>query len=405
MVRLTTICAQHSHNRNRRSGSRCMLPRLLLLVLLPLLHRSSPAVAQNARLHDLRLHQIQLIGTHNSYHIAPHKSVGELIRLAGPSVLQAIEYSHKPLPEQLQQLQIRQLELDLFADPDGGLFAKPLARNLLTAGHQDPGPDPNADGSLSQPGIKVLHAAGFDYATNVTTLQLALQQIRQWSRTAPHHLPVMILLELKESVPNPPGVRLVPWDATRIKELDQLILEIFPPATRLIPADLRQPADPSVRDAVRKRGWPPLQDLQGKVFFCLDNEGTWVRRYLDAQPQPEQAPLFVSADTSHPLAAWFKRNEPVTQFDEIQNLAKQGFLIRTRADADTTQARANDSTRREKAFASGAQYISTDFPEPVATFSDYCVRWPDQAPARISPLFPSITLKPAASDWEAATEP
>jgi len=81
---------------------------------------------------------------------------------------------------------------------------------------------------------------------------------------------------------------------------------------------------------------------------------------------------------------------------------KQGFLVRTRADADTTEARQNNTTRREKAFASGAQYISTDFPEPLAAFSDYCVRWPDHAPARISPLFPQITTHPRTTDWENA---
>jgi hypothetical protein len=398
MVRLKSRQLTCSHSEITRS----LCFRLITLLCLPVfLHSSIPALAQNHRLHDLRLHQIQLIGTHNSYHIAPHKTVADLIQLAGTSVLQGIEYTHKPLPQQLQQMQIRQLELDLFADPLGGLFAKPLARNLLANSNQDPGPDPNADGSLSQPGIKVLHAAGFDYATNVSTLRQALQQIRQWSQAAPHHLPVMILLELKESVPNPAGVRLVRWDTPRLKELDQLIHEIFPPTTRLIPADLRQPTDASVRDAVLKRGWPRLQDLQGKVFFCLDNEGPWVQRYLDAQTHPDQATLFVSADTSHPLAAWFKRNDPVTQFQEIQNLVRQGFLIRTRADADTTQARTNDTSRREQAFASGAQYISTDFPEPVAAFSDYCVRLSDHAPARISPLFPPLTDSPVAADWEA----
>ena len=374
----------------------------LMLLLAALLTPTLPAHAQQGLPGNLRLHQIQLIGTHNSYHIAPYKSVGQLIQLAGKSVLQAIEYTHRPLPEQLQHLQVRQLELDLFADPQGGLFANPLARRLLTTSGQDPGPDPNLDGSLSQPGIKILHAAGFDYATNVTTLKTALQQIRQWSQSFPQHLPVMILLELKESVPNPPGVQLVPWDTTRMQELDQLILQEFPAEKILRPADLRHADDPTVRAAVISRGWPKLQDCKGKVFFCLDNEGPWVRRYLAAQTDPAQAPVFVSTDTTHPLAAWFKRNDPVTQFDEIQQLVKQGFLVRTRADADTTQARQNNTTRREKAFASGAQYISTDFPEPVAAFSDYCVRWPDHAPARISPLLPQITTHPRTTDWENA---
>jgi len=381
-------------------GHRTTAP--LMLLLAALLTPTLPVYAQQGHPGNLRLHQIQLIGTHNSYHIAPHKSVGQLIQLAGKSVLQAIEYTHRPLPEQLQHLQVRQLELDLFADPQGGLFASPLARRLLTTSGQDPGPDPNLDGSLSQPGIKILHAAGFDYATNVTTLKTALKQIRQWSQSFPQHLPVMILLELKESVPNPPGVQLVPWDTTRMQELDQLILQEFPDGKILRPADLRHADDPTIRAAVIRRGWPKLQDCKGKVFFCLDNEGPWVRRYLAAQTDPAQAPMFVSTDASHPLAAWFKRNDPVTQFDEIQQLVKQGFLVRTRADADTTEARQNNTTRREKAFASGAQYISTDFPEPLAAFSDYCVRWPDHAPARISPLFPQITTHPRTTDWENA---
>ena len=373
----------------------------LLAVLLTLL-ASSPAQADDTDINHLRLHQLQLIGTHNSYHIAPHKSVANLISLAGSSVLQGIEYTHRPLPEQLQQLQVRQLELDLFADPDGGLFAKPLARNLLINSGQDPGPDPNADGSLAAPGIKVLHAAGFDYATNVTTLRTAFQQIRAWSAAAPQHLPVMILLELKETVPNPAGVRLVRWDSPRLQELDALIRSEFPPGTMFAPADLLEPGDESVRQAVIRRGWPTLQKLRGKVFFCLDNEGGWVQRYLAAQTDPQQAPLFVSAAPDHPLAAWLKRNDPVGQFAEIQALVKQGFLIRTRADADTTQARTNDTTRREQAFASGAQYISTDFPEPQPQFSDYCVRWPDHAPARLSPLFSSTVTLPAAPQWEPA---
>lgn len=395
MVRLTQSAIPASTTPGLHTFS-----RHLPLLLVALLNWSQVTHAQQENIRDLRLHQIQLIGTHNSYHIAPHKSVAQLIQLAGKSVLQAIEYTHRPLPEQLRQLQVRQLELDLFADPQGGLFATPLARSLLTTSGQDPGPDPNADGSLSQPGIKILHAAGFDYGTRVTTLKAALQQIRQWSQSAPQHLPVMILLELKESVPNPPGVQLVPWDTTRLQELDQLIQQEFPPDTMLKPADLRQPGDPTIRDAVLRHGWPRLQDCKGKVFFCLDNEGSWVQRYLAAQSDPAQAPLFVSTDTSHPLAAWFKRNDPVSQFDEIQQLVKQGFLIRTRADADTTQARQNNTSRRDKAFASGAQYISTDFPEPSPAFSDYCVRWPAQAPARISPLFPQITARPAAADWE-----
>jgi hypothetical protein len=81
-----------------------------------------------------------------------------------------------------------------------------------------------------------------------------------------------------------------------------------------------------------------------------------------------------------------KRNDPVNGFEGIRQLVKDGFLVRTRADADTVEARANDTERRDRALASGAQIISTDYPAPDFRFSDYHVRLPDKAVARVNPI-------------------
>jgi hypothetical protein len=43
-------------------------------------------------------------------------------------------------------------------------------------------------------------------------------------------------------------------------------------------------------------------------------------------------------------------------------------MVRTRADSDTKQARANDYRQFEKAKASGAQVISTDYYYPSQLF-------------------------------------
>jgi hypothetical protein len=53
---------------------------------------------------------------------------------------------------------VRGLELDLFPDPDGGLYANPLVRERLAAG-------PLTDPDWYRPGIKVLHTADLDYNT------------------------------------------------------------------------------------------------------------------------------------------------------------------------------------------------------------------------------------------------
>jgi len=66
-----------------------------------------------------------------------------------------------------------------------------------------------------------------------------------------------------------------------------------------------------------------------------------------------------------------KENDPVEGFARIQELVKAGFLVRTRADSDTAEARANDTRSRDQALASGAQFISTDYPEPNRLFSPY----------------------------------
>jgi hypothetical protein len=47
---------------------------------------------------------------------------------------------------------------------------------------------------------------------------------------------------------------------------------------------------------------------------------------------------------------------------------------------------ANDATQRERAFANGAQFISTDYPSPNPAFSDYQVRFDGGIVVRNKPV-------------------
>ena len=68
-----------------------------------------------------------------------------------------------------------------------------------------------------------------------------------------------------------------------------------------------------------------------------------------------------------PEAAYFTMNEPEKDQALIQERVKQGFLIRTRADADTREARRRRDQRAAKPrLASGAQFISTDYSGPTS---------------------------------------
>ncbi|GKT52337.1 uncharacterized protein ColSpa_12518 [Colletotrichum spaethianum] len=72
----------------------------------------------------VRMNQVQVIGTHNSYHreapLVEHPTQATIL----PNV-QNYYYSHPALDVQLNYQSIRNLELDLFADPEGGHYATP----------------------------------------------------------------------------------------------------------------------------------------------------------------------------------------------------------------------------------------------------------------------------------------
>ena len=122
--------------------------------------QSTPAATSDTL--PLKLNEIQVIGTHNSYHIEPKEAVMALIKEFSAEAAASIEYTHKPLDQQLEKLGIRQLELDLFVDPDGGLFANPAVRKILKDQGNDPGLSHDPLGALTKPGLKIIHSPDFD---------------------------------------------------------------------------------------------------------------------------------------------------------------------------------------------------------------------------------------------------
>jgi len=350
----------------------------------------------------VRLDQIQVIGTHNSYHLAPHRNVAGLLGPRGRVAAQALDYTHRPLAEQFSELGIRQIELDVYADPEGGRYARPVARKILKGFRIDPGPDPDEGGRLRVPGLKVLHIQDFDFRSTVPTFLEALRQVHAWSVANPRHVPILVLVEAKdEAIPGLP-TRPAPFGKADLDAIDAEIRSVFGPADLLTPDEVRGP-HASLREAIREGGWPALEGARGRVLFALDDEGDLRDLYLADHPSLRGRSMFVSVDPDHPAAAWMKVNDPIRDFDRIRRLVRDGFLVRTRADVDTAEARKDDPARREKALASGAQFVSTDFPEARPDLSPYRVRLPGEAIARSNPV--SGDPARAGVDLEASTEP
>ena len=66
------------------------------------------------------------------------------------------------------------------------------------------------------------------------------------------------------------------------------------------------------------------------------------------------------------------RNNPVGREQEIKDLSNS-YIIRTRTDAGTIEARNLDYNLFESAYESNAQIISTDYYRPDYTISDFVI--------------------------------
>lgn len=342
--------------------------------------------------HCLRLNHVQVVGTHNSYHRKPSPQLLNLIGLVNPAFKLAIEYSHRPLEQQLQDLQVRQIEIDVFADPAGGLYATPIG-GIPPLGGSEPLPL----AGMLQPGLKVLHTQDIDYRTTCRTFVACLQAVKTWSDANPNHLPILILIEAKDDLlllppalpgigPIPPAVVPVPFTAAHLDSIDAEIRSVFAPEDLMTPDDVRG-SRPSLEEAVLKDGWPTLNELRGRVFFALDNTDQKRTDYISGHPSLAGRVLFTSSDPGTPEAGFVKLNDPVADFALISDLVARGYIVRTRADADTLEARSNDTARRDAALASGAQFVSTDYPEADPSLlppTPYVVDIP--GPARCNPV-------------------
>lgn len=331
----------------------------------------------------LRMNQIQVVGTHNSYKQAISAPEFKRLSMLAPKVAPTLDYAHPPLTEQLDG-GARQLELDLLYDQRGGLYADPMGRRLalMTGGR----PPPWDAEPLRGPGLKVLHVQDLDYRSNCPRFADCLAQIRAWSKGHPDHLPILILINLKEdALPTPGTVKPLLFDAAGMDSIDAEIRAVFSEGELITPDQVRG-ARASLAEAVAAGGWPSLGEARGRVFFALDAPKEQVDRYRAGRKTLEGRAMFVNAEPGDADAAYMTLNEPLADAAAIKTALAAGLIVRTRADADTVEARTNDSTRREAALASGAQYVSSDYMRPDTRFSGYAVALPGGVVGRSPPI-------------------
>jgi hypothetical protein len=173
------------------------------------------------------------------------------------------------------------------------------------------------------------------------------------------------------------------FDAAAADALDAEVRSVFGKGEIVTP-DQVQGGAPTLREGVLAHGWPTLGETRGKFLFALDESGEKIKTYIGNRRSLEGRVFFVNTDENAPQAAYLTLNE-IADIPRITDDVQKNFLVRTRADADTIEARRNDTARRDKALASGAQYISTDYMHPDTRFSPYEARMPQGVIAACNP--------------------
>ncbi len=293
-----------------------------------------------------RMNQIQVIGTHNSYHKRP-----SYLSWAKNYVkeTEGWDYEHLPLDVQLEN-GVRSFELDIHNTPEGW---------------------------------KVMHVPQFDAGSICPNLHECLRVIKEWSDKNPTHVPISVLIEWKSEGPTINKSITVPKreDVDRI-EAD--ILSVWSRDRIITPDDVRGEFK-TLEEAVLKKGWPLLNEVRGKIMFIFHNRGVLRGYYLEGHPNLENRLMFVNSNPGEPFCATVVVDNPYRE--QIPELVKKGYFIRVFGGNPKSQPMNKVREKDEKAFACGAQVISTDNPPGESCpKTGYFLLFPEGTTVRWNPV-------------------
>ena len=302
----------------------------------------------------LRMNHVQAKGSHNSYHVEPPQNVIDLYWAVAPELMPyLLQYTHEPLVEQFEDLGVRQVELDVFADPAGDKVYPPVG----TAGW------------------KVLHIEEIDMDSTCPLLVACLALIETWSDANPEHIPMNVMLEVKDADDFSGSNTPVPITPALLRDLDDTLRSVFDDDDLVTPdfvrgvgrsagADGRGTVFADPESAILGYGWPLLDDTRGRIMITLDNRRV---DYVDGDPTLAGRVAFPPSAPGSPDAAFVKLNDPIAGFDEIQRAVADGYMVRTRGDLPVETGLTRDDAMLTAALASGAHWVSGDYLTP----SDY----------------------------------
>ena len=275
---------------------------------------------------SLRLNDIQVLATHNSYKTMPNMYISKpLLWIAG----ERVRNGHYEMPYLTTQLDngIRGLELDITKYGDEFIL---------------------------------MHDPITDWRTNGSDFVLALEEINIWMDNNPNHIPIHIMLQVRSSwtIFSPKFGKVRQGD---LLMMDDILSNAFGDERIIKPSDVIGEQDITLKQAVEDNGWPLLSDCLGKIYFTILFDGdTTEQEYVNIDPTFKTQKSFIFTrphEDNKDYAAIILSDGPFN--DRLPELINGNYIVRSRIDVQYGYA----LERHRQAIEVGAQILATDYPE------------------------------------------
>jgi len=270
---------------------------------------------------SIKLNEIQMLATHNSYK-KTGSDIGKFFVGLGDSFeeARALKYGYKNLTDQFEA-GVRSMEFDLR-----------LRKTQFVLTHV-----PLVDNSSVAP----------DFAQ-------ALEEIYLYSSNNPNHIPIIILMEIKDDwmILDHALQVIEPED---LENLNILLTEKL--KDQLYTPKMMMETGKTLKETVQTTGWPSVNSLLGKVIFVL-HPGNFTDMYYELDETLDSQPMFIGAYASgkdQDYASFIVHNNP--SVTEIAPLIQENFIVRTRIDSNLMF----NQDDFDQAVLSGAQILTSDF--------------------------------------------
>lgn len=199
-------------------------------------------------------------------------------------------------------------------------------------------------------GYIVQHESYIDPRSSIPNLELALEEILMWSEYNEDHIPIVILIECKDTAIQDYDKATI-TSADQVYELTQLFSEVL--GDKLYtPSDMVGEYD--TMEAMRLADdYPTLDELLGKVVIIL-HSGDYCEDYSENIDFEDQ--LFFTA-LENETSCFTIYNNADSQFEDIQLAAEDGYMVRTRISDWLNQSEEIE----EMGITSGANILSSDY--------------------------------------------